>query len=390
MEPRQESWDVALHGAEQRVVIQLAFEGVTVEQVLERRLSEDAFGPDAKTVTALTAAEGAIILLDSPRLTESLGRRSVELLAKELGADDAEEIFTRIRRLVAHFRTTAEGLPAWVSDFVATGYAHYATQLPEAFGDRGTKPEQLAAMLSFVFTLESLALAMGCNRSQLVIAIELSSSQTADPEKLGLLWAAQWLVQLSTEEDVRDAFGRILAHPMGRSAFPRYLSGFLQSLSFAPAMATLAVEMLGRAFAELPDRVLLPWMPALLSELRPRQADVLPALFKEASRELPRRLADLDDWHPSWSEERTAQPAGTQAAARTEAAAAAGTLLFAHRQPTEAWARALGIEVGEWTEPSASDAAGAAPVASERAVQAAALLQRHPEPAAAWAQLLGV
>ena len=60
MEPRQESWDVALHGAEQRAVIQLAFEGVTVEQVLEKRLSADAFGVDARTLTALRAVEGTV------------------------------------------------------------------------------------------------------------------------------------------------------------------------------------------------------------------------------------------------------------------------------------------------------------------------------------------
>ena len=57
--PSQESWDVCVHGAEQRAVIQLSFEGLTVETVLERRLREATFGPEARTVTALIGTADA-------------------------------------------------------------------------------------------------------------------------------------------------------------------------------------------------------------------------------------------------------------------------------------------------------------------------------------------
>ncbi|MCB9670750.1 MAG: hypothetical protein H6736_22525 [Alphaproteobacteria bacterium] len=379
MEPRQESWDVGLHGAEQRAVIQLAFEGVTVEQVLEKRLSADTFGQEAKTVTALRAVEGSLILLDNPRLSEALGRRSIELLDAEVGADDAEEIFATVRRLVAHFRTTADGLPGWLQDFVATGYAHYSTQLPEGFADRGTRPEQLAAMLAFVFTLESLALAMGCSRSQLVIAIELAGTQTAEPEKKGLLWAAEWLVQLRDEDELRRAFADVLEHPLGRQAYPRYLSGLLAALSFAPRIAPLGVELLGRAFAELPDRVLLPWMPALLTSLRDRQGDVLPALFKEVTRTLPRSLAALDTWVPPWDQATdTAETPSTPV--RSEAATAGRTLVGAHPEATDAWARAVGA-AGSW---------GEVPVeAPSETGEPHPLLVAHPDALQSWSRLLG-
>jgi len=386
MEPRQESWDVALHGAEQRAVIQLAFEGVTVEQVLEKRLSADAFGVDARTLTALRAVEGSLILLSNPRLSASLGHRAIELLSVELGAEDAADIFATVRRLVAHFRTTADGLPAWLSDFVATGYAHYSTQLPEAFADRGTTPEQLAAMLAFVFTLESLALAMGCARSQLVIAIELAATQTAEPDKLGLLWAAEWLVQLRDEADVRRAFAEVLGHPLGRNAYPRYLSGFLAALSFAPRAAPLGVELLGRAFAELPDRVLLPWMPALLTGLRSRQSDVLPALFKEATRTLPRSLPALDRWTPPWDEEVEASEDAPVPAARTvsETAASARALLGEHPEATDAWARLFG-DAPVWGEVGEGSAPAEEP---ETAGATHPLVARHPEAMEAWARLM--
>lgn len=399
MSPRQESWDVKLHGAAQAAVMQLSFEGVTVEQVLERRLSESAFGADARTVTALLAVEGSLMLLDSPRLTAMLGRRAVALLGGELGAQDAPEIFDRIQRLVHHYRATT-GTPDWLSDFVATGYQHYSTQMPEGFGDRGTSPEQLAAMLSFVFTLESLALTMGCSRSQLVIAIEHASTTAVEPEKLGLLWAAEWLVQLKDEDAVRRAFFRILDHPLGRSAFPRYLSGFLQALGFAPRIAPLGVELLGRAFGELPDAVLLPWIPALLSELRPRIHDVLPALFTEVARTLPRNLAQLDAWEAPWTTDHPAEAAATTApgdapaaAALSPGQAAAAALLAAQPTTLDALAELLGV-APIWPEADAKapPAAGApAPAGSARAGSgqagggqaggseaAAALLAAHP------------
>lgn len=393
MTPKQESWDVAMHGAFQREVIQLAFEGVTVEQVLEKRLAEEAYGAAAKTVTALRAVEGSLILLDSPSLTRTLGARCIELLTQEIGADDAAEIFERARRLVHYFRGTDAGLPQWLSTFVATGYQHYCGQVPEAFGDRGTTPDQLAAVLSFVFTLESLALAMGCNRTQLMIAIELAASNAAEPEKLGLLWAAEWMVQRRSSDELAEAFGRILEHPLGRSAYPRYLSGFLQALSFAPRVAGIAVGLVGRAFAVLPDHVLLPWMPALLQDLRPRTEDVLPALLQEAMRSLPRKYPELQTWEPHWaaqvepsSQAAAASDAADSVAASTEAVATR-SLLWGHREATDAWAHLLGSE-GEWSEAIAATGSVTGAAVDTKAGSAAAeavkqLLERYPEAARA-------
>ena len=58
--PVQESWDVSI-GKYQESIIPLGYEGVTVEYVVEKRLKTEAFGPQAKTVTALKAAEDSIL-----------------------------------------------------------------------------------------------------------------------------------------------------------------------------------------------------------------------------------------------------------------------------------------------------------------------------------------
>ncbi len=157
--PQQESWDVAI-GKHQGSVIQLGYEGVTVEYVLERRLKKAAFGPESRTVDALQAAEDSVVLLKSSRLTEALGDRAVALLVTEPDVQSAREIYTRISRLIHYYRSTETGLPAWCQRFVTTGYTHYVTLLTSAFSDRGIQPETLTSMLQFIFTLESLALSL--------------------------------------------------------------------------------------------------------------------------------------------------------------------------------------------------------------------------------------
>lgn len=384
-EPRQESWDVRLSGPEQRAVIELGFAGVTVEQVLERRLTEAAFAETARTTAALEAAESCLLLLDRSRLAETLGERAVHLLAREHGPDDAGEIFDRARRLVHHFRAHSDGVPQWLSRFVATGYATYASSLPAAFGDRGTSPAQLGAVLSFVFTLESLALAMGCQRSQLVIAIEQAGAQAADPEKLGLLWATQWLVQLRDEAGVRGAFASVLEHPLGRNAFPRYLSGFLRALAFAPKAAPLAVELLGRAFSLLPDAVLLPWMPGLLTTLREQAIDTVPALMKELARTLP-APGGLARWSPPWIEAPAVAAAAPVITVRSEHARAVERLLRRFPAATDAWAQALAIDA-PWLDEDAEAAPVEASGAARADGPARRLVDAHPETAQAWAPI---
>ncbi len=378
-EARQESWDISLGGTEQRIVIQLSFEGVTVDQVLERRLREVAWKDGATTHKTLEATEAALTLGCPPKLAADLGNRAVQLLEHESNADDAAAIFDRARRFVHHFRGLGT-LPEWLERFVATGYSRFASDLPTRFADRGTHPDKVAAMLGFVFTLESLALAMGCNRTQVTLALEQAATLTVDPEKLGLLWAAEWLVQRRDEEGLRLAFTEVLANPLGRYAYPRYLSGFLQALGFAPRLAPLGVELLGRAFATLPDQVLLPWMPGLLTALQDRKADVLPGLFREALAQLPRRAGDVAGWRPPW--EGVPVVKAPVAVVVSEEAAKVGSWLRGYPEATEGWAGALGFE-GGWggVEVGAGDVAAGEVAESP----VAGWLRGFPEVVEAWA-----
>src|SRR5262249_56352852 len=123
---------------------------------------------------------------------------------------------------------------------------------------------QVAAMLAFVFNLESLALSLGCQRSQLLIAVQQAGPVTEDPNKLGLLWAAEWVLGLRTVETIRTFFDELFENPLALASFPSYVHGFLLALKFTALVVRLVVELMSRAFERLPDAVLMPWMPGLI------------------------------------------------------------------------------------------------------------------------------
>jgi hypothetical protein len=366
--PIQESWDVAL-GTHQRALIELGYEGVSIEQVLEQRLRRTAYDPKATTATVLGAVEDATLYLRSRRLADELGRRALEVLATERNVDGAPEVLRRVRRLLAYYRTAEPVLPAWIEAFVTTGYAHYCTLLPTAFTDEDATVAQVGAMLGFLFSMESLALSLGCDRTQLELAFAQSHPQ--ESARVALLWAARVQLGQLTRADLRTRCAELLGNPLVVPAYPRYLSGFLHALEPVPQLADFVVELVSSAFARLPDPVLLPWLPTLIGTLRAGGADLAPLLIREAGRMFPGRLADLDGWVPPWLD--AADPA---AVTRPKAAAEGGgaVLLAAHPAACDALAGLLGCEEG-W---SVAGTGG----------QGLALLERHPDTATALEALL--
>ncbi|BAY30217.1 hypothetical protein NIES2107_20610 [Nostoc carneum NIES-2107] len=350
--PIQESWEIRI-GKYQRHIIMLGYEGVSIEQVLEQRLKQTAFSPQAKTSDVLKATEDSILYARSLRLTQELGEHAISLLKQETGVSDAPQVFERVRRLVHYYRATPTGLPQWIERFVTTGYGHYATLLPQAFADRGTTPEQIAGMLNFIFTLESLALSLGCNRSQLLIGVKQSSQGLDDPAKIGLLWTTEWLLTLRKLEEIREFFNDVINNEMLIKSFPEYLNGFILSLTFAPRISKFVVELLSKLFATVPDKILLPWLPSLILKLRPH-AQILQALIKEASSNFPKNLAGFNSWVPAWSKPQS------EIKEQVKQVEAAPTLsenelkirefLFNSPATTNALAKLLGIENLTWQE----------------------------------------
>ncbi|MGP4029646.1 hypothetical protein [Actinomadura sp. 3N407] len=335
----QESWDLAI-GRNQRALVELGYEGVTVEQVLEQRLRRSVWDPRATAAVALQAVEDAILYLGGRRFVDELGARAVELLAAERTVDDAPEVLRRVRRLLAHYRATEPELPEWCQSFVTAGYAHYCTLLPTAFLDEDTGVRQVAAMLGFLFGMESLALSLGCDHAQLELAVRQSHPEA--PAKVALLWAAKSQLGLMPLAELRERCDELLANPLVIPAFPHYMSGFVQALEPAPTLAPLVVEVMSKAFARLPDSVLLPWLPQLITTLRKHARELVPVLVREAARTFPATLDGVDSWVPPWE-----RPAAAPVAAPT-ASGPVSALLAANPAACDAVAALLG-HPAEWT-----------------------------------------
>lgn len=343
--PIQESWDVAL-GTHQRALIELGYEGVSIEQVLEQRLRRTAYGPRATTAAVLEAVEDATLHLRSRRLADELGTRALEVLATERSVDGAPEVLRRVRRLLAYYRTNEPVLPPWIESFVQTGYAHYCTLLPTAFTDEDATVRQVAATLGFLFGMEGLALSLGCDRTQLELAV--AQSHPGEPAKSALLWAAQTRLGGLSRAELRARCDGLLGNPLVVPAYPRYLSGFLHALEPVPDLADFVVEAVSNAFARLPDPVLLPWLPTLIGTLRAGGAELAPLLVREAGRTFPARLADLDAWLPPW---RAEPDPGAVRSARPGGGGRGVPLLTAHPGTCDAVAALLGCDDG-WDDGS--------------------------------------
>jgi hypothetical protein len=345
-QPIQESWDLAL-GTHQRALIELGYEGVSIEQVLEQRLRRAAYGAQATTATVLAAVEDAILYLRSRRLADELGTRALEVLSAERSVDGAPEVLRRARRLLAYYRTSEPVLPPWLESFVKAGYAHYCTLLPMAFNDDDATVRHVAAMLGFLFSMENLALSLGCDRTQLELAV--AQSHPEEPAKTALLWAAKTQLGTLSRADLRARCDELLGNPLVVPAYPRYLSGLVYALEPVPALTGFVVEAVSNAFGRLPDPVLLPWLPTLITTLRAGAAELAPLLIREAGRIFPGRLAALDEWIPPWR----AQPepetrAGRQTRPEREAPAGQGiALLDAYPATCDAVASLLGCD-GTW------------------------------------------
>ncbi|MER6956765.1 hypothetical protein [Streptomyces sp. NPDC000618] len=368
--PIQESWDLAL-GTHQRALIELGYEGVSIEQVLEQRLRRAAYAPQATAAQVLEAVEDAILHLRSRRLADELGTRALEVLAGERSVDGAPEVLRRVRRLLGYYRTAEPVLPPWIESFVKAGYAHYCTLLPTAFTDDDATVRQVAAMLGFLFGMESLALSLGCDRTQLELA--LAQSHPTEPSRTALLWAAQTHLGTLSRTALRERCAELLGNPLVVPAYPRYLSGFVHALEPVPGLADFVVEAVSNAFARLPDPVLLPWLPTLITGLRAGGSELAPLLIREAGRVFPARLAELDAWVPPWRLPQEPPRLHLESAASTGVAL---PLLTAHPATCDALADLLGCE-GTWE-------------AAETTPAGAALLARHPETATALEALLAV
>ena len=368
--PIQESWDLAL-GTHQRALIELGYEGVSIEQVLEQRLRRAAYAPQAtaarssrpsRTPSCIYAAAGSPT--SSAPVPWRCWRANAASTARRRccaasagcwpttappnrccrpGSSPSSRPATRTtarccrRRSPTTTPPSARSRPCW-----ASCSAWRAWPCPSA----ATAPSSNSPLPSP--TRPSPPASHCCGRRRPTWAgCRGRRCGRAAPNCSATRWSS----------------------PPTRS----YLSGFVHALEPVPGLADFVVEAVSNAFARLPDPVLLPWLPTLITGLRAGGSELAPLLIREAGRVFPARLAELDSWVPPWRLPQELPRLHLESAASTGTGLA---LLSAHPATCDALADLLGCE-GTWGTAEAPPAG-------------AALLARHPETATALEVLLAV
>ena len=67
-------------------------------------------------------------------------------------------------------------------------------------------------------------------------------------------------------------------------------------------MVKLIVELLSKAFEQLPDAILFVWLPKLISTLQQEKTPYIQQIIKEAALIFPKNSTALGNWQPSWEQ----------------------------------------------------------------------------------------
>ncbi|MEM7477468.1 MAG: hypothetical protein AAF483_20985, partial [Planctomycetota bacterium] len=203
-----------------------------------------------------------------------------------------------------------------------------------------------------------------------------------DFTKLSMLWSAECVLGLRKIASLRQQFALILENELSLVSLPDYLSGFLLALSFTPLVTSLSVELLSKAFASLPDEILMPWLPRLIMTLRPHADTALPTLIKEAAASCPSSLEELESWQAPWDAGTSSVVANPSAKTPSEKqpsdplALSTSNLLHSNPQTTEACCQAMGLAI-EWQTPN--EEVSQSPPANIGSEKPCGLLQRYPD-----------
>ncbi len=245
-------------------LIELGYEGVSIEQVLEQRLRRDAYGPQATTATVLARSRTRRCTCAAGVSPTNSAPIALKVLATERSVDGAPEVPRRVRALLAYYRTSEPVLPSFVGrgvrqDRIRALLHAAADGVPGRGGDRRAgrgdarlpvqhgEPRAVAGLRPYAAGAGGRPVAPRRSVQDGLAAVRRGcSSAPCRGPSCGL--------------GARRAATTSLVVP----AHPRYLSGFVTAGARA-GLADVVVKRVSNAFGRLPDAVLLPWLPLLIN-----------------------------------------------------------------------------------------------------------------------------
>ncbi len=260
----QESWDIYFY-RDRNPLIQLALSGMTVEDVFRNKIEEQA-RKEKLIVNILTLVRDVIVHLGHKDFLLILLVRALMTNLSGIIYEDQNKLLTLTLELLNYFRTLKEGVPRWFNRYLVESYRQFCQEIVKAADDNSISAEKFSLMFSYIFKVESIALAEGASRDELEIGLKAINDVFIPHDKRIIILSALSLLEPDREENIRYIISKVFWNPKIMQSATESAMALVYSTYFAPNIVFLLIEFLDQCFRRLSDQQVLEWMPLLINE----------------------------------------------------------------------------------------------------------------------------
>ena len=295
----QESWDLYIY-KQQNPLIQLAYEGITVEDVFRNRVTKK-ITQKSKPVEVLSAIRTVLTYLDNDDISLAYLTKMLLNSTFDLRFESPMELYNLTIEILNFYRTQKTGVPHWLNTYILTAYRAYCQELASAVDDSTISTESIATIFNFIFKVESIALAQGASRNELELAFILINRLTNLPiGKKAVVLAAESLLKDEKEDELKLIVAKTFWNPLTIQTLSDLLAGIVYSTNFAPNAVNIIIELLDQCFRKLDDKLLFQWMPLLIdnfSELKQDYIKQIETVIKRYYKGSIQEIEQMDLWY---------------------------------------------------------------------------------------------
>ncbi len=294
----QESWDIYIY-KQQNILIRLALEGITVEEVFRNRIVKK-IDKESKPVEVLNAIRTVLTYLEIDDITLNYLTKMLVSSTFDLRFEDPMKLYNLTIEILNFYRSQKTGIPQWFNNYILSAYRAYCQELASAVDDSTISVENIATIFNFVFKVESIALAQGASRNELEVAFLLIERLKLPLGKKAVVLAAESLLNQEKEEELKLMVAKTFWNPLTIQTLSDLLTGIVYATNFAPNAVNILIELLDQCFRKLDDQLIFQWMPLLIdsfSELKREYIKRIEVIIKRYYKGSTKEIESLQLWY---------------------------------------------------------------------------------------------
>ncbi len=294
----QESWDLYIY-KQQNVLIRLALEGITIEDVFRNRVMKE-IDKKSKPIEILTAIRTILTYLENDDVSLNYLTNMLVACTFDLRFENPMELYNLTIEILNYYRSHKTGIPQWFNNYVLAAYRAYCQELASAADDSTISVESIATIFNFVFKVESIALAQGASRNELEVAFLLIERLQLPLGKKAVVLAAESILNQEKEKELKLMVAKTFWNPLTIQTLSDLLTGIVYATNFAPNAVNILIELLDQCFRKLDDQLIFQWMPLLIdsfSELKREYIKRIEVIIKRYYKGSSKEIQSLQLWY---------------------------------------------------------------------------------------------